>query len=166
MVHIPHLVIKPTPTPAPPTVDQANEQYNPTKPLNLALGRTDLSVIFNWLRDDANVKKIIELIVDDSHYPPHTDSQIEESVSPFNVEIWNWHKIDLCAETIAKAAPNVREVVLYWSGKNAVLRGWSDSEGGLAQLCHLTKVTVHPQPVRSIPGFSHRTGSPLYGQEY
>jgi hypothetical protein len=95
LVHIPRIVIKPTPPPAPTTVDQKDEQHDPIKPLNLAVGRTDLKIIFNWLRDDAHVKKIIELIVEDSHDPPHTDRQIEESVSPFDVEIWNWQKIDL-----------------------------------------------------------------------
>ncbi|RYP61446.1 hypothetical protein DL770_009787 [Monosporascus sp. CRB-9-2] len=146
LVHIPHLAIKSKPRPAPaPTADQTDDEHIPIKPLDLALGRTDLSIIFKWLGEEAGVEKIIELIVDDSHPPPHTDRQIEESVKPFDVEIWNWHKVDLCVETIAVAAPNVREVNLYWSGNNAVLRGWSDSKGGLAQLRHLRKVTVHPQ---------------------
>jgi len=51
-------------------------------------------------------------------------------------------KSDLCTETIITAAPDTREVSLYWSGNNAVLRGWSEP-GGLNLLTKLEVVRLH-----------------------
>jgi len=119
---------------------------------NRGAGRTDLGIIFRWLRSyPNNVEKIIKLIVDDRQHPAHSDEEIENAVKPFKVEIWDWRKVDLCGETIAAAADEARQVNLYWSGNNAVLRGWSDPEGGLARLKNLTKVIVFPESaVRNI----------------
>ncbi|KLU90795.1 hypothetical protein MAPG_10646 [Magnaporthiopsis poae ATCC 64411] len=137
-VRIPHLVIKRSVV-VPPV---GSEDDGPAKRPTAPLGRTDLEVIFKWLRDDAGVRKIIELAVDDSHSPPHTDSVIERSVQRFDVEVWDWRKTDLCLRAIAQAAPNVREISLYWSGNNTVLYGWSDAQGGLKELVKLQKITV------------------------
>ncbi|RSL48086.1 hypothetical protein CEP54_013099 [Fusarium duplospermum] len=150
-VRIPHLIIKPTP-PAPSASEPDDHlERHPELPSSKdpALGRTDLGIIFRWLRADARVEKIIKLIVDDSRDPPHCDEEIENAVKPFGVEVWDWCKIDLCCETIAKTAPNARQINLYWSGKNAVLRGWSDREGGLARLPDLEQVVVFLRSVSS-----------------
>ena len=164
-VRIPHLIIKPTPPPplANGTADDPLMKSMEPIPLkDLAVGRTDLGIIFRWLRNDAEVEKIIKLIVDDLHHPAHSDEEIERAVKPFKVEIWDWRKIDLCCETIAEAAPNARQVKLYWSGNNAVLCGWSDPEGGLARLPDLERVVVFPQSVRA----SFKPRGSLLSHEY
>ncbi|RDW68220.1 hypothetical protein BP5796_08877 [Coleophoma crateriformis] len=124
---------------------------NTAKPLALSAtaaaagnGRTDLELVFNWLRKDKGVKTILKVIVNDLKSPAHGDDAIERSLRGFNIETWDWKKSDLCSEVIEVAAPQVRVVHLYWSGNNAVLRGWSD-EGGLRRLSLLRKVYIHTQ---------------------
>ncbi|GAW25607.1 putative intracellular serine protease protein [Rosellinia necatrix] len=163
LLHIPRLAIKPKPPPQPKTEAYPTKPSDPLKPsdpvqaLNSALGGANLSIIFNWLHNKKGINKIFELIVDDSHHMPHTDGQIVESVKRFDIEVWKWQKTDLCVEAITTAAPNAREIHLYWSGKNAVLRGWSDSsgdlEGGLAQFRQLMTVVIHP-PAYGLEGGS------------
>jgi len=107
---------------------------------NKGTGREDLKVIFDWLRNRCKVKKIIKVRVDDNKSPSHSNQTIEESLKDFKVEILDWFKFDLCSETILEAAPDVKEVYLYSSGNNAVLRAWSGCDG----LKKLSKV-VSPQ---------------------
>ena len=90
---------------------------------------------FDWLHKDMGVEKILKVIVDDME-KPHGDEAIEEAIGgtgtlkhSFDVEILEWRKVDLCPETIRRAAPNVTELHLEWSGSNSVLRGWSDPDG-------------------------------------
>lgn len=110
-------------------------------------GRTDLVDVFQLLRD-RGVNTILRVIVDDS-VKPHSDQAIEDALrlDQMGVEIWDWKKADLCPQVIQRVAPNAREVHLYWSGNNTVLRGWSE-EGGLKQLKELKKVYLHAQQVR------------------
>lgn len=104
-------------------------------------GRSDMVFLFNFLRNK-RVKRVIRVIVDDTLEPAHSDESIEKALGGLKVEIWDWRKIDLCTETIVTAAPEAREVSLYWSGNNAVLRGWSEV-GGLNMLTRLKKVHLH-----------------------
>ncbi|KAH0558881.1 hypothetical protein GP486_004487 [Trichoglossum hirsutum] len=103
-------------------------------------GLTDFKLIFDWLRDK-KVKRIIKVNVQDDREIAHSDEVIENALQSFDVEVWQWKKIDICIETIARAAPNVKEVFLYSSGNNAVLRGWADTRG-LRTLKKLTKVNL------------------------
>jgi hypothetical protein len=112
-------------------------------------GRSDMAFLFNFLRNKG-VKRVIRVIVDDTLDPAHSDEVIEKSLGGLKVEIWDWKKIDLCTETIVTAAPDVREVCLYWSGNNAVLRGWSE-QGGLNLLGKLRKVHLHVEQVCPLP---------------
>ncbi|KAF4954941.1 hypothetical protein FSARC_11970, partial [Fusarium sarcochroum] len=106
-------------------------------------GKRDLCYIFDRLRKKG-VKTILRVFIDDSDSPSHSDEAIEDALKTMGVEVWDWNKTDLCTEVIYKAAPNAREVHLYWSGNNAVLRGWSE-EGGLKKLRELKKVHIHIQ---------------------
>ncbi|KAF4345848.1 intracellular serine protease [Fusarium beomiforme] len=106
-------------------------------------GRRDLVHIFDKLREK-HVETILRVIVDDSAYPSHSDEAIEKALKDMSVEVWQWNKPDLCTEVILQAAPSAREVHLYWSGNNAVLRGWSE-KGGLPMLPKLQVVHLHPQ---------------------
>jgi hypothetical protein len=89
-------------------------------------------VIFDWLWEKG-VTKIIKVIaednVDDDSSIAHSDEVIEEALRRFDVEVWDWRKMDISIDTIATAAKNVRVVHLYSSGNKAILRGWSDSDG-------------------------------------
>lgn len=108
-------------------------------------GRNDLEEIFNWLRTDCGVEKIIRIKVEDSKDTPHSDESIESCLKDFGIKVWDWHKIDLCCSTIQRAAPNVREVYLYCSGNNAVLRSWSAADGlaSLEKVSSPTPVTIY-----------------------
>ncbi|KUJ16880.1 uncharacterized protein LY89DRAFT_669327 [Mollisia scopiformis] len=104
-------------------------------------GRDDMVFLFDWLRNKA-VDRVIRVIVDDTLDPAHSDEAIEKALWNLKVDIWDWKKIDICTETIITASPDVSEVCLYWSGNNAVLRGWSEA-GGLPLLRKLKKVHLH-----------------------
>ena len=96
------------------------------------LGLTDLTVVFKWLKKNG-VKRIIKVIVVDDGEIAHSDQAIEDCLEGIEIDVWDWKKPDICSETIHKAAKNVREVHLYCTGSNTVLRSWS-SEQGLAKL--------------------------------
>ncbi|KAM0265159.1 hypothetical protein ACHAQJ_000312 [Trichoderma viride] len=102
-------------------------------------GRKDYAYIFHWLRHSAGVTKIIRIVVEDDPKDPHSDEVIEHSLKDFDVEEWKWFKWDLCIDTIFVAAPNVREVTLYWSGNKAILKGWAAFDGlaSLRQASHV-----------------------------
>lgn len=111
-------------------------------------GRSDFVHVFESLRQK-NVGTIIKVKVDDSLAVSHSDEAIENALRGLGVEVWDWKRTDLCSEVIYNVAPKVREVSLFWSGNNAVLRGWSD-EGGLKRLKELQVVQLNVQHV----GFS------------
>lgn len=110
------------------------------------LGRTDLVFLFKWLKGGGNVKTILKVIVDDLQEPAHSDEAIEAALKGMSVEDWDWRKTDLCLEVIHSVAPTARIVHLYWSGNNAVLRGWSEPEG-LAKLERLENVNLNVRQV-------------------
>ncbi|KAI9769834.1 MAG: hypothetical protein M1840_003828 [Geoglossum simile] len=113
---------------------------------------------FDWLHKDMGVEKILKVIVDDMK-TPHSDVAIEQAIGgrnvqtgnkkhSFDVEILQWRKVDLCPETIRRAAPSVTELHLEWSGSNSVLRGWSDRDG-LPRLEFLRKIYLtYTQPLQ------------------
>jgi hypothetical protein len=110
---------------------------------NDGIARRDFQLIFRLLKE-RGVQKIIKVIVDDDEDPPHSDDIIEE-LNPFEIEEWDWRKIDLCSETIFKAAPKAQKVYLYSSGNNAVLRSWSGPDG-LNKLAKVHCIAVPEQP--------------------
>ncbi|PON28837.1 hypothetical protein TGAM01_v201945 [Trichoderma gamsii] len=108
-------------------------------------GRTDLYLIFHWLknRDTLPVKKVFEVMVDDfgdEKTLPHSDKAIVESLKDLQVEIWDWARLDIPTEVIYEAAgDHVKTVYLYCSGLKVVLEAWAD-RNGLARLRNLEKV--------------------------
>lgn len=92
------------------------------------IGRKDLKEVFEWLKD-SGVEKIIRVRVQDTQDPPHSEDTIESALKSFQVEVWDWVRIDICSDTIFKAAPDLIKVYLYSSGNNAVLKSWSDVDG-------------------------------------
>lgn len=106
------------------------------------LGRTDLIILFTWLKETKSVKTILKVIVEDLEEPSHSDEAIETCLSGMGVEVWDWRKTDLCSEVIYRVSPDMRELHPYWTGRNAVLRGWSEAEG-LKKLRKLEQVYLH-----------------------
>jgi hypothetical protein len=110
-------------------------------------GRRDMIFFFDWLRGKG-VQRIVKVIVDDLNMPSHSDEAIEEALKPFDVEILDWRRLDLCPLTISRIGKSLREVYLQWSGRNAVLRSWSESEGlaltGTLESIHISQAEVTP----------------------
>ncbi|KAI0005738.1 hypothetical protein F4779DRAFT_34502 [Xylariaceae sp. FL0662B] len=88
----------------------------------------NLGLIFEWLRE-RGVKKIVKVLVIDDGDASHTDERIEEALRGFDVEEWDWKKLDLCSDVIKNCTTVVREISLYSSGNNAVLMGWASEHG-------------------------------------
>lgn len=91
-------------------------------------GRSDLVTVFNWLRDNG-VRQILKVIVVDDRDPCHANSSIEKALQGFEIEVWDWKKLDLSLDVIYKTTGVVREISLYCSGNNAVLTGWASAKG-------------------------------------
>ena len=98
-------------------------------------GRADYYIIFDWLKDPskAGVKKVLEIVVDDSGTDgklPHSDEAILHCLQDLGVEVWDWKRLDISSDLIFRiAGDHIRQVQLYCSGLNAVLRGWSAVSG-------------------------------------
>jgi len=92
------------------------------------MGEPEISKLFNWIRFH-KVKKILKIVVEDRAGIPHSDQVIENCLNNFDVEIWDWRKLDLCSYTILAAAPKVRVLYLYSSGNRAVLQSWCSTSG-------------------------------------
>ncbi|KAK4109055.1 hypothetical protein N656DRAFT_783344 [Canariomyces notabilis] len=84
----------------------------------------DLTTIFTWLKK-RHVRKIQKVTVFDSELPSHTDENIIKALEKFEVEEWDWDKMDLSSEVVFRASSgSVREISLQASGNEAVLQGW------------------------------------------
>lgn len=108
----------------------------------LTNGLDSYKMVFDWLRK-MGVRKILGIRVKDDGEIPISDEVIEDALDSFGLERWDWKKLDLCSETIFRVAPDVREVFLYCSGNDAVLRSWSCYDG----LAKLGKVSASPDPI-------------------
>ena len=91
------------------------------------------------------MKKIVQIMVIDDGDPSHADASIEAALGGFDVEVWDWKRLDLCTEVICRATEVVREVSLYSTGNNAVLMGWM-SPDGLLHRGKFPKVSASPCP--------------------
>jgi hypothetical protein len=91
-------------------------------------GLSDLVAVFGWLRKN-RVEKIVKVMVIDDGDPSHSDASIVEALRGFEVEVWDWKRVDINTDVIHRCNKHVREVSLYSSGNNAVLMGWASLEG-------------------------------------
>ncbi|UKZ55066.1 hypothetical protein TrVGV298_008883 [Trichoderma virens] len=98
--------------------------------------------VFRLLRTKWSVRKIFHVIVDDLVPFPHTDKAIKAALKPFNIERWDWRKLDICGKTILDAAPGTRELYLQSSGNEAILRSWACKYDGLQKLNQLKFITI------------------------
>lgn len=104
--------------------------------------------VFRWLRENG-VKKIVKVMVIDDGDPSHADSSIEEALHGFDVEKWDWKRLDLNTDVIAASTKVAEEISLYSSGNNAVLMGWASPQGlpnkeNFPRVRHETKQIVAP----------------------
>jgi hypothetical protein len=95
--------------------------------------RKDYFHIFHWLKHTKHVDRILSITVDDDPINYHSEEIIEHAVKEFNIETWNWVKLDMCSDTIKAAAEKMRHLSLHWSGNRAVLKSWA-APNGLAEL--------------------------------
>jgi len=123
------------------------KQDSEAEPAMSTEGRKDMVTLFTWLHGKG-VQNIIKVIVNDHDHPSHSDEAIEQALKPFDVEILDWSKPDLCPETIQQACRGVRELHLRWSGLNGMLRAWSEKDG-LARLPRLTDIYLRQTKVNS-----------------
>ena len=115
------------------------------RPQQAGAGRRDMVKFFDWLYTEKRVRDIIKVTVEDSEGMPHCDEAIVASLERFSIEILDWRKLDLCPLAIQRASAkskNIRQLHLWWSGSNAVLRAWSERQG-LALLPSLEKIHIY-----------------------
>ncbi|KAL7821823.1 hypothetical protein V8C26DRAFT_391050 [Trichoderma gracile] len=118
-------------------------------------GNVDLFMVFHWLKTQAGVKKILEVVVHDGarrggtadevttrEKKPHSDTAIVHCLKDLGVETLDWQRMDIPADVICEGAgQSIKTLYLYCSGLKAVLQSWADSRG-LVQLKNLENVTV------------------------
>lgn len=73
------------------------------------VGETGMYMIFHWLKSPTlgGVKTVLEVIVDDfgdEKRRPHSDNAIVECLQSLGVETWNWQRMDISSDVIARAA--------------------------------------------------------------
>ncbi|KAK6542308.1 hypothetical protein TWF694_006268 [Orbilia ellipsospora] len=118
--------------------------------------------IFEWLRKDKRVQKILRVEVDEigdaGNSPiilPHSNYAIRKCLQGFDIEELDWKKFDICGNTIFEAVapkssqkgplpttPALKRLHLYSSGNTAVLRGWANDDS-LAKLQNLEEIVIH-----------------------
>ena len=96
--------------------------------------------VFQFLKD-RHVKKIFRVIVNDLTDRPHTDEMIISLLKEFDVEHWEWKKLDMNSEAIYEAAPRVKTVSLHSSGNYSALQGWA-CETGLIILNNVCSASI------------------------
>lgn len=111
----------------PSTAVKANRNSHELPSASVYCGRNDFSRIFDIL-GKKGVKKIIRLIVEDNGTVPHTDEVIEE-LKRFEIEEWEWKKLDISTAVIQLAAHKAKKLTLWSSGNHSVLRDWSSCDG-------------------------------------
>lgn len=93
------------------------------------------------------MNKILHVVVDDLKDQirgSDVDEAIVQCLRGLKIEIWNWRRMNISSELIRKVAgSSVKEVYLYCSGNNAVLRSWSEKRGlaQLTQVCSVSRKT-------------------------
>lgn len=101
-------------------------------------GNVDLYMVFHWLKNNAKVQKVLQVIVEDSgegkQWRPHSDKAIVECLRGLDIESWAWKRDDIPSGVIeASCGEHVKTLFLWCSGRKAVLQSWSDGRG-LARL--------------------------------
>lgn len=137
-IRIPHFVV--TKSDKSLSLKNAQPQAVPHTPSSTALTLAHIlkppnncQIIFQHLKASRGVNAILDVAVDDlsRKRAPHTNEVIIACLREFRNEIekWDWRKIDMCIDAVIVAAPNIKDIHLYSSGNNAVLKSWSALDG-------------------------------------
>ncbi|KAK4097068.1 hypothetical protein N658DRAFT_500886 [Parathielavia hyrcaniae] len=89
--------------------------------------RKEFESIFELL-SGKGVRKILRLIVDDDDTCAHQD-EVTEGLSKFEIEEFQWRKLDISSMVLRHGVPQVRTLHLLSSGNHSVLRDWSSTDG-------------------------------------
>lgn len=95
--------------------------------------------IFDWLYN-RHVRKIEKVTVIEDAENPHPDSTIARCLKRFEVEIWDWEKMDISSKVISRSSKSIREIRLHSSGNEAVWREWC-SPGGFRNRVKFPKLS-------------------------
>ncbi|XDG09208.1 hypothetical protein ABKA04_008823 [Annulohypoxylon sp. FPYF3050] len=87
------------------------------------LNGENFAPIFDWLYN-RHVRKIEKVTVIEDAENPHQDSTIARCLKRFEVEIWDWEKMDISSKVISRSSKSIREIRLHSSGNEAVWREW------------------------------------------
>ncbi|KAK1833534.1 peptidase S8/S53 domain-containing protein [Podospora conica] len=87
-----------------------------------------LKAVFQWLKVQKEVKSILSLTVTENPHHYCSDQTVKDCLKGLEVRYLNWNRPDLCANKYT--LPNdLIEISLHWSGLDAVLWSWSDTQG-------------------------------------
>lgn len=103
----------------------------------------NLRRVFKWLKFEKKVKAIVSLVVKDNPNHYCSDNAVMECLKGLEIQYLDWNRPDLCANS-STLPDTLIEISLYWTGLNAVLWSWSDTEG-LRTLKQLRRINFHPQ---------------------
>jgi hypothetical protein len=92
------------------------------------LDEQNLADVFEWLKIEKGVQTIVKLTVKDNPDYCCTDETVGKCLEGLEVRYLDWNRPDICADSL-QSQTNLIELSLYWTGLNAVLRSWSDTEG-------------------------------------
>lgn len=110
---------------------QEEEQDMPDNEEKLVMWKQDeknLKAVFKWLKSNKNVKAIVSLVVKDNPNHYCSDDTVVECLEGLEIQYLDWNRPDLCANS-STLPDTLIEISLYWTGLNAVLWSWSDTEG-------------------------------------
>jgi hypothetical protein len=124
-----------------PAVSRQVSEVADIKPVKEGTGRRDFEAIFNALHK-SGVRKILRLMVDDDESCPHQDELIESLGNQFQIEDFQWRKMDISSIVLRHASPHARKLHLFCSGNHSVLRDWS-SKDGLSQLALVSQMPTN-----------------------
>lgn len=87
------------------------------------------------------MRKIEKVTVIEDAENPHPDSTIARCLKRFEVEIWDWEKMDISSKVISRSSKSIREIRLHSSGNEAVWREWC-APGGFRNRVKFPKVSA------------------------
>lgn len=99
------------------------------------------------LIETRGVKRILKVTIKDNQDRPCSDKVIRECLASFDVRYLDWDKRDLSTHVVYAVCPNIAELTLYSSGRQAVLDSWCAPTG----LCRLKKASFLSYHVTFFP---------------
>ncbi|OAL20469.1 hypothetical protein AYO20_11489 [Fonsecaea nubica] len=115
--------------------------------------------LFEWLRNEGNVKRIKSLNIPDSTTLPMSDELVSEAIiDVFEVEKFDWRKLDINLDILvrSKHRDEFTNLTLYSTGNYSVMHHWISPEG-LEKLTSLRKVTIEIMALDELHSEAHES---------